>query len=421
MSTNNMDTESAKDKSAESARHYLSDIARQAARNAAATDFPSSIISSISETPCFLVGEAPLRRNLELIKSIKKRTGAKVLLALKAFAMHDVFPIIAEYLDGVCASGPIEAKLGKETFGKEVHTFGPAYSEHDIQDLLKYSDTIIFNSIFQWKKYRSTIAKSGRKIEIGLRLNPKYSEIETSLYNPASPDAGLGILPEELKGEDLAGIDGLHFHVLCENSSDALVRVLEHFEKFYGEYLPMVKWVNFGGGHHIARVDYDLDLLVETINAFKKKHNVQVHLEPGEGIALNTGVLVSTVLDIVHENTEGKTVAILDTSAEAHMPDVLAMSYSPDIMGAGSPGEKKYAYRLRGLTCLAGDIISDYTFDEPLKRGDKLVLLDMAIYTMVKTTTFNGVRLPSIAFLDLKNQVKIVKRFGYEAYKDRLS
>ena len=416
-----MDTKAAKGKPAGNARHYLSDIARQSSRNAAVSDFPSSVISGIDETPCFLVGEAPLRRNLELIKSIKEKTGAKVFLALKAFAMHEVFPIIAEYLDGVCASGPIEARLGKEKFGKEVHTFGPAYSERDMRDMLKYSDTIIFNSVFQWKKYRGMIAKSGRKIEIGLRLNPKYSEIETDLYNPASPAAGLGILPEELKGEDLAGVDGLHFHVLCENNADALVHALGHFEKLYGEYIPMVKWVNFGGGHHIARIDYDLDLLTETINVFKKKYNVQVHLEPGEGIVLNTGVLISTVLDIVHENTEGMAVAILDTSAETHMPDALAMPYSPDIIGAGGPGEKKYEYRIRGMTCLAGDIIGDYTFGEPLKRGDKLVFLDMALYTMVKTTTFNGVRLPSIAFIDMKNQLKIVKCFGYEAYKDRLS
>ncbi len=372
------------------------------------------------------MSEEPLRRNLELLASVKKRTGAKVLIALKSFAMYRTFPIIREYLDGVCASGPIEAQLGREIFGKEVHTFGPAYSEEDLGKLLKYSDVIIFNSLRQWKKYRKTIAKSGRKIEVGLRVNPMYSEIKSDLYNPSLPGAGLGVLPGELEGEDLEGIDGLHFHALCENNAEALSHVLKHFEKFYGRHISKMKWVNFGGGHHITRTDYNVGLLVRLVKDFKKRYGVQVHLEPGEAVVLNTGVLISTVLDVVHETAlgkgEGMAVAILDTSAEAHMPDVLAMPYKPDIIGAGEKDEKKYGYHLRGMTCLAGDVIGDYSFDSPLKAGSRVVFLDMSLYTMVKTTTFNGVRLPSIAFYNSRKQkTEILKRFGYEDYKQRLS
>ena len=402
-------------------KHYLNDITREAAKNAAKSDFPDSIIEKVKETPAFLVSEVPLRRNLEILSSIKKATGAKILLALKAFAMYRVFPIMAEYLDGVCASGPFESRLGREYFKKEVHTFGPAYSESDIEELIKSSDTIIFNSLKQWKKYREKISKSGRKIEIGLRVNPEYSEIKTDLYNPAYINAGLGILSKELEGEDLKGIDGLHFHVLCENNADALANVLEHFERLYGKYIHQMKWINFGGGHHIARADYDIKLLIKLINNFKKKYGVEVYLEPGEGIVLNTGILISSVLDIVHEK-EGLPIAILDTSAETHMPDVLAMPYSPDIINAGAAGEKKNTYRLRGLTCLAGDIIGDYSFEEKLKPNDKIVFLDMALYTMVKTTTFNGVKLPSILFLNSKSgDIELVKRFGFESYKEKLS
>ncbi len=404
--------------------HYLNNLAREAAIKAAKEDFPEYITRKVKSTPCFLVSEKPLRRNLEVLASVKNRTGAKVLMALKAFAMHRTFPIIREYLDGVCASGPAESRLGRELFGKEVHTFGPAYSEEDMKELLKYSDIIIFNSVSQWKKYREAIAKCGRKIEIGLRVNPMYSEIDTDLYNPALPGAGLGILPEELDGESLEGVDGLHFHTLCENNADALAHVLKNFEKLYGKHVPKMKWVNFGGGHHITRIDYNVDLLVRLINDFKKKYGVQVHLEPGEAVVLNTGVLISRVLDVVHEKELDRDggVAILDTSAEAHMPDVLAMPYKPDIIGAGEKGEKKYGYKLRGLTCLAGDIIGDYSFDKPLSEGSVIIFLDMALYTMVKTTTFNGIKLPSIAFYNGKaKEVEIVRSFGYADYLNRLS
>lgn len=381
-------------------------------------NFPTSITDKV-ESPCFLVNEALLKRNCEILQTVKERTGAKVLLALKAFAMHSTFPLISRYLDGTCASGPIEAQLGKEKFGKEVHTFAPAYSEQDMEQVIKYSDHIIFNSIVQWKKHRAAIAKSGKKISVGLRVNPGYSEVEVDLYNPVAPGSRLGMQPESLEGEDLSGIDGLHFHALCEQNSDVLVRVLKSFEKLYGKHIPKMKWVNFGGGHHITRGDYDIELLVKTINDFKKRYGVQVHLEPGEAVALNTGVLVATVMDIV-EN--GVKIAILDTSAEAHMPDVLAMPYRPNIIGAGKPGEQKHTYRLGGVTCLAGDVIGDYSFAQVLKPGDRLVFLDMAHYSMVKTTMFNGIRHPSIAIYSPgSGKVQVVRRFGYEDYKNRLS
>lgn len=381
-------------------------------------DFPKEITESV-ESPCFLLNEGLLKKNLEILADLKKRTGAKVLLALKAFAMHSTFPLISKYLDGVCASGPIEAQLGYEKFRREVHTYAPAYSNEDMKKVIKYSDVIIFNSIAQWKKYRSAVVESGRGIEIGLRVNPGYSEVETDLYDTTLPGSRLGMRPRDLEGEDLSGVDGLHFHALCEQDSEVLTRVLGSFERLYGKYIPKMKWINFGGGHHITRKDYNMELLVETIKDFRKSYGVDVHLEPGEAVALNTGVLVSTVLDILHNEMD---VAILDTSAEAHMPDVLAMPYRPNIIGGGKPGEQKYTYRLGGLTCLAGDIIGDYSFAEQLRPGDRLVFLDMAIYSMVKTTTFNGIRRPSIAlYKPDTGRVKVVRKFGYEDYENRLS
>ncbi|MDE1851557.1 MAG: carboxynorspermidine decarboxylase [Candidatus Micrarchaeota archaeon] len=383
-------------------------------------DFPTSVTNSV-ESPCFLVNEGILRSNMETLSYVKKKTGAKILLALKAFAMHSTFPTISRYLDGVCASGPMEARLGYEKFGKEVCTAAPAYSDKDMEEVIRYSNVIIFNSISQWKKYRKRIAASGKRISVGLRVNPGHSEVETDLYNPSISGSRLGIMPEELEGEDLAGVEGIHFHTLCEQNADVLVRVLKSFERLYGEYLKNVKWVDFGGGHHITRPDYDVELLIKTINGFKRRYGVQVYLEPGEAIALNSGILVSTVLDVVHNKMD---IAILDTSAEAHMPDVLAMPYRPNIIGAGRPKELKYTYRLGGLTCLAGDVIGDYSFSSRLNAGDRLVFLDMAHYTMVKTTMFNGVRHPSIALYDPRRRgkkVRTIRRFGYKDYVERLS
>ncbi len=381
-------------------------------------NFPKEVTDSV-ESPCFLVNEGLLEANLKVLSSVKKHTGAKILLAMKAFAMHSTFPLISRYLDGVCASGPMEARLGFEKFGKSVHTFSPAYSSRDIEDVIKYSDTIIFNSVGQWKRYRDAVSKSGKKIEVGLRVNPGHSEVENKLYNTTLAGSRLGILPQDLEGEDLEGVDGLHFHALCEQNSDALVNVLKSFERRYGKYIQNMKWVNFGGGHHITRGGYDIGLLVKTLNRFREKYDVQIYLEPGEAVVLNSGVLVATVLDVVHN---GMDIAILDTSAEAHMPDVLAMPYRPDIIGAERPGRLKHTYRLGGLTCLAGDVIGDYSFSHALAPGDRVVFLDMAHYSMVKTTMFNGVRHPSIAlFSPGKRTAKIVRRFGYEDYKNRLS
>ncbi|MHB1829862.1 MAG: carboxynorspermidine decarboxylase [Candidatus Micrarchaeaceae archaeon] len=381
-------------------------------------NFPKEVTDTV-ESPCFLVNEGLLEANLKVLYSVKKRTGTKILLALKAFAMHSTFPLIGKYLDGVCASGPIEARLGFEKFKKSVHTFSPAYSDRDMKNVIKYSDTIVFNSIKQWKKYRNIVSKSGKGIEVGLRVNPGHSEVENDLYNTTLVGSRLGILPQDLEGEDLEGVDGLHFHALCEQNSDALVDVLKSFEKRYGKHIQNMKWVNFGGGHHITRSDYDIDLLVRTLNRFREKYDVQIYLEPGEAVALNAGVLVATVLDVVHNDLD---IAILDTSAEAHMPDVLATPYRPNIIGAEKPGKLKHTYRLGGLTCLAGDVIGDYSFAHALATGDRLVFLDMAHYSMVKTTMFNGVRHPSIAvYSPGKRTVRVVRKFGYEDYKNRLS
>lgn len=379
------------------------------------SDFPENITNQV-ETPCYLINSQLIEKNCIILNEVQKRTGTKILLALKAFALPRVFPIISKYLHGVCASGPIEARLGYEYFGKEVHTFAPAYSEEDIKDVIKYSDHIIFNSLYMWKKFANTIRNSGKKIDIGLRVNPEYSEVEIPLYNPCAPGSRFGVRAKDLENVDLSDIDGLHFHALCEQNSDVFVRVLQSFEKLFGKYIPHMKWINFGGGHHITRKDYDLDLLCNTINNFRKKYNdIQVYLEPGEAVVLNSGVLVSTVLDIIHNEID---IAILDTSAETHMPDVLAMPYTPNIIGAGKPGELPYTYRLGGISCLAGDVIGDYSFEKPLKRGDRLVFLDMALYSFVKNTTFNGIKLPSLILYEPeKNEIEIIRRFGYDDYR----
>lgn len=369
-------------------------------------------------TPSYLVDQQLLIKNLELLSSVKERTGCKILLAQKAFSMFSVYPLIAKYLDGVTSSGVMEARLGYEEMGKEIHTYAPAFADHEMDDVIRYSDHIVFNSFHQWNKFKDKVKNSGKQIECGLRLNPKYSEIDTDIYNPCFTGSRLGITPEQFQPDQLDGIDGLHFHTMCEQNSDTLERTLKVVDDTFGSYIKQMKWLNFGGGHHITRSDYDIETLIRCIQFAQDTYGVQVYLEPGEAVALNTGYLVSTVLDTI-EN--GMHLAILDTSAACHMPDVLEMPYRPHIIGAGLPNEKMYTYRLGGPTCLAGDIIGDYSFDAPLKEGDKLIFCDMAHYTMVKNNTFNGMNLPSIALYSQENGLQIIKQFGYEDFKSRLS
>jgi len=366
-------------------------------------------------SPSYVVSEDLLVKNLEILKSVQDRTGAKILLALKGYSMYHTFPLIGKYLYGITASSLHEARLGYEEMGKEVHIYSPAFVESDFDEILKYVDHIVFNSFNQWKKYKDKALAKG--IECGIRLNPEYSEIEVPIYNPCYENSRLGVTLENFREDEIEGLCGFHFHTLCEQNSDALKRTLKVVEEKFGKYFKGMKWINFGGGHHITRPDYDIETLVECILYIKEKYNVEVYLEPGEAIALNTGFLVATVLDVVKNGME---IAILDTSASCHMPDVLEMPYRPNIIGAGLPNEKKYTYRLGGPTCLSGDIIGDYSFDGPLKEGDKLIFCDMAHYTMVKNNTFNGINLPSICLHSKKEGIRVLKSFGYEDYKSRL-
>jgi len=368
------------------------------------------------KTPCYIVDERLLLRNLEVLKSVADRAGCKILLAQKAFSMFALYPLIGQYLSGTAASGLFEAKLGREEMGGETHVFSAAYNEEEFDELLSICDHIVFNSFSQWEKYKEKATRSGK--EFGIRINPECSTQQHDIYDPCGTGSRLGVTIGQFRADLLDGISGMHFHTLCEQNSDALVTTINAVEEKFGKYIPKMKWVNFGGGHHITRADYDIDTLVKAIIDFKNKYDVEVYLEPGEAVALNTGFLVSTVLDIV-EN--GMHIAILDASAACHMPDVLEMPYRPKVVSAGLPGEKPYTYRLGGPTCLAGDIIGDYSFDGPLNIGDKLVFCDMAIYTMVKNNTFNGMRLPSIATVDMAGNVRLVKEFGYADFKNRLS
>ena len=365
------------------------------------------------ETPCFVTDLGALEANLQILADVQQRAGCTILLALKGFAQWSTFPLVRKYLAGATASSVAEARLAKEELGGQVHAYAPAYSDGEMSELVTLADHVVLNSPAQWRKHRAKLAG----ISCGLRVNHEHQEVEVALYDPAGACSRLGTTRANLRAEDLDGLDGLHFHTLCQKNSDALARAIAAFEQKFGEFIPQMKWVNFGGGHHITRPDYDRDLLVRLVTDFRAKWGVQVYLEPGEAVALGTGVLVASVMD-VFEN--GMPIAILDTSATAHMPDVLEMPYRPVIIGGADPGAKPYTYKLGGMTCLAGDVIGDYSFDRPLVEGDKLVFLDMAHYTMVKTTTFNGVRLPAIA-THANGVVTVHKRFGYLDYRNRLS
>ncbi|MDO4275435.1 MAG: carboxynorspermidine decarboxylase [Eubacteriales bacterium] len=368
-------------------------------------------------TPCFLVDEKKLIHNLEILKEVSSTSGCKILLAQKAFSMFSVYPLLAKYLAGTTASGLYEARLGYEEFGGETHVYSPAYREEEMDELLKYADHVIFNSPAQVRKYGEKVRSAGK--QAGLRINPECSTQEGhAIYDPCAPGSRLGTTYAQFDESILPMLDGLHFHTLCEQNSDDLETTAQVFEEKFGKYLYNMKWLNMGGGHHITREDYDISRLVKVVRHFRETYGVQVYLEPGEAVVLNAGYLVTKVLEIVKNQTE---TAILDASAACHMPDVIEMPYRPPLLGAGKAGEKAYTYRLAGPTCLAGDVIGDYSFSEPLKEGSTLVFEDMALYTMVKTNTFNGMPLPDIVFRDCAGECRIVRRFSYDDFKNRLS
>lgn len=373
------------------------------------------------KTPCYVVSEELLIRNLEVLHSVMEQTGAKILLAQKAFSMYYYYPLIGTYLSGTTASSLFEAQLGASRMGGEVHIFNPAYSMEDFLKILELCDHIVFNTMGQVHKFYPLVKehneKSEKKVSIGLRINPEYSEVEVELYNPCAKGTRFGTTMSQLSLEDVSFLDGLHFHTMCEQNSDVLERTLQVIEDKFGAYLPSMKWINFGGGHHITRSDYDVKRLVSCIQHMMETYQIQVYLEPGEAVALNTGFLVSRVLDLCGEDQH---CAILDTSATCHMPDVLEMPYRPEIIGAGMPREKKFTYRLGGPTCLSGDMIGEYSFEEELTEGKKLIFCDMAHYSMVKNHMFNGINLPSIYAYTKEGKTILVKEFGYEDFIRRL-
>lgn len=373
-------------------------------------------------SPCFVVDEVAIEQNLQTLSHVQDASGAHILLALKAFALFSLAPLVRQYLAGTCASGLHEARLGREEFGGQVHTFSVAYRSDALKDILAISDHVIFNSFGQWLRFQPLIqhAKAARpELLFGLRINPQHSEGAPAIYDPCAPGSRLGIPRDALDRQDLSGITGLHFHTLCEQGFEPLDRTITAVEKLFGDFLYQMDWINFGGGHHITHPDYDVQGLIQRIQSFRTTYDVDVYLEPGEAIAIHTGVLVSEVLDLTYSDLD---LAILDTSATCHMPDTLEMPYRADIFGAGIPSEKPYEYRLGGQSCLAGDVIGDYAFDQPLQIGQRLIFDDMAHYTMVKTTTFNGVPLPAIAIWNSETDaLRIVREFGYEDFKQRLS
>lgn len=371
-------------------------------------------------TPCYVIQEEQLRQNLEILKGVMDRTGCKILLAQKAFSMYEVYPLIAQYLSGTTASGLYEARLGAEEmgipFGKETHIFSPAYKEEEFDEILTYCDHIVFNSFEQLERFGKRAAEAGKSV--GLRINPQYSTQEGhEIYDPCAAGSRLGVTIEKFRPELLEYVDGLHFHTLCEQDAQPLHDTLKEVERQFGEWLPKMKWLNFGGGHHITREGYDIALLEQCICEMKEKYDLEIFLEPGEAVALNAGVLLTKVEEIVENSIQ---IAILDTSAACHMPDVLEMPYRPPLQDGYEAEEKAYTYRLAGPTCLAGDVIGDYSFEEPLKRGDTLTFEDMAIYTMVKNNTFNGMRLPAIVLEDKDGECRVVRQFEYEDFKMRL-
>lgn len=380
------------------------------------------------KTPCYVVDESLVKKNLEILKYVIDQTGCKILLAQKAFSMYAMYPLIGRYLHGAVASGLYEARLAHEEMRGENHVFSPAYRDEDMPELLSICDHMVFNSFRQWETYRGQAMTAD--VECGLRINPECSTQDHAIYDPCAPGSRLGIRRSDFCPELLDGISGLHFHTLCEQNVDALEMTVNAVEESFGEFLKDMKWLNFGGGHHITRQNYDVERLIRLINRVQEQYGIQVYLEPGEAVVLNTGFLVTEVLEIVRAVSPTSLqsagigelpVLIMDTSAACHMPDVLEMPYRPEIIGAGQPGEKPYTYRLGGPTCLAGDIIGDYSFDRQIDIGEKLTLCDMALYSMVKNNTFNGMPLPDIITIRENSEVEVVKQFGYNDFKGRLS
>lgn len=370
-------------------------------------------------SPAYVVDLSRLRRNLAYLRDIRNAAGCRILLAQKGFSMWSTYAVIREYLDGTCSSGAWEAMLAKEKFGGEIHVYSPAFTDEDMDDILPIADHISFNTVRQWKRFAPRIAAAGRPIECAIRINPGVSTGQHAIYDPCAAGSRLGSTLRELEGHDLTGLDGLHFHTLCEQNSDALAVTLEAVERDFGHLLRSVKWLNMGGGHHITRADYNAETLIRLVRGIRERYGIGVYLEPGEAIALGTGILTATVLDTLRN---GMDLAVLDVSVTCHMPDCLEMPYRPDVRGAGFPGELPHTFRLGGGTCLAGDVIGDYSFPKPLEPGDRLIFEDMAHYTMVKTTMFNGVRHPALCLWDPEqDELRVVRKFDYRDFRDRLS
>lgn len=367
-------------------------------------------------SPCYVLDEAKLKANLELMQRVQQESGASIILALKGFAMWSAFPLVSQYLKGCTASSAWEAELAADTFGSEVHAYSPAYKEKDMQSILKHCNHISFNSLSQWQRYAAAAKDAG--VSVGIRINPEQPEADTELYDPSAPGSRLGILSQQLDGQDLSGIEGFHVHNLCECDSFALERTLAAVEQKFGQYLHQLKWINLGGGHLMTRQGYDVEHLIAQLKRLRETYDVEVILEPGSAVAWQTGPLVCEVVDIVENAGQ---IAILDISATAHMPDVLEMPYRPKITAAGEPDELAHTYRLGGNSCLAGDVIGYWSFEQPLQAGDRLVFEDMMHYTMVKTTFFNGVEHPSIGILRSNGEFELVREFSYEDFKGRLS
>ncbi len=377
-------------------------------------------------TPCYVIDIKKLKENLQCLQKIEQETGCHILLAQKAFSMYSLYPLIGQYISGTTASGLYEARLGREEMGKENHVYAPAYKQKDMEELAEICDHIVFNSFAQYDRYRGIVAaekSNGAAASIGIRVNPEYSTQQGhAIYDPCAAGSRLGMTYknfEEAFGGCLPNdIEGLHFHTLCEQNADDLIATFKSFERKFGAYLAKVKWFNLGGGHHITREDYQRDELIRLLRYIRDTYHVKIYLEPGEAIALNAGYLVATVEDIVKNEID---ILILDASASCHMPDVLEMPYRPPLRGGYPAGEKPYTFRLSSLTCLAGDVIGDYSFAQPVRRGDRLVFEDMAIYSMVKNNTFNGIPLPAIAVLKEDSSCELVREFGYSDFKNRLS